>query len=299
MMLAMRPGSAFLELFPPRAQPVTSIYLALAQRLRLRYAAQTVFEARCDPSVHFHMQPTFTADPAAVAAHAAQLLAADVEGGAARRRDRGALRALFSRFVPLAERVSAVETAVEAASGGNAGGGSGVPGSVVLLMTSTGPRRLAGLSLEAGALVMPVAVDFRPHLNPQYDVVRGSGVVGDAASAIGERRLVMLDASRSPPNATAAAVAGADLVVASHGTGTVGFLPALRPGAAWIDLVPPRTPGRYVEYAPLAEAAGVALYTLMLREADCNATESWEQAELNVDGVALAAMAARALRTDW
>jgi hypothetical protein len=94
-----------------------------------------------------------------------------------------------------------------------------------------------------------------------------------------------------------AAIRGADLVIAVHGTGVLPLMAAAAPGAAWLDLLPPRAHGAFPAYYPAARAAGVTLHTLMLKERDCNAS-AFDQPVYDADASATAAVAALALRAE-
>ena len=89
-MMASRPGTVWLELLPPRASPLAGVYRGQAQRLGLRYAMQTVSEAKCDPEAHFLQQDApFAADAASVAAHVQSLLGLSNSGGNSRNGEGG------------------------------------------------------------------------------------------------------------------------------------------------------------------------------------------------------------------
>lgn len=330
MMLAARPGAAWLELMPPRAWPVTGIYRAMAARQRLGYHMQTLWERSCDPSQHFHMQPSFTADAVAVAAHVGAILAQQERGGATAAMAAAARAAPQQRvaavLAALPPKETATRTGAALAAGLHAAAASGavparsawpvptdvrptcaatgvVCGGIVILSPVGGPRRIAGgVGWLVGALTGTIAMDNRPHMSAHVDEVRSGAAAGAPGSPCGEGRNVSVIAVPVdlPPPALASllgAVGRAEMVIAPHGTGLAPLMAALAPGGHWVDLAPPRAHGRHVEYYAPASAGGVALHTLMSQDGDCNA-DVYAQDAYAVDPIALAALVALELRAE-
>ena len=99
--------------------------------------------------------------------------------------------------------------------------------------------------------------------------------------------------------AAAASAAGAalaaDLVVAVHGAGAINSI-FLRPGAAWIDLLPPRATNFAPTFLATAQRLGITWYTLPLSEEACGPeVDPHNQPFFDADVTALKAFVSLAL----
>lgn len=335
--LASRPGSAWVELFPPRGTPSVGVYRALAGRQRLRYYALTVAEAACNPALHFQQQPSFTADADAVAGMVAQVLEDAVGDAVAAARERRMAAAssaaaaarleAFGAALSALQQTAAAEDAAADAAGWEALVGPAVAalpppsprpafspslptaqrGSVVILAPPEGKgvvRSLGNARYVQAAMAQVMAEDARRHLEPLLEAPSVETVVSVLGAGAGPNRSVtLLQAAVASPLSAAgvaaavAAVRGADLVIAVHGTGVLPLMAAAAPGAAWLDLLPPRAHAAFPQYYAAARAASVRLHTLMLKERDCNAS-AYGQPVYDADTSATAAVAALAIRAE-
>ena len=91
------------------------------------------------------------------------------------------------------------------------------------------------------------------------EVMAAAGVVG------GGRPVQLVDWGAMSTRGQAAAALSSDLVLAIHGAGTVNSI-FLRRGAAWIDLLPPRSLNFAPVFLATSQRLGVRWYTLPLVE---------------------------------
>ena len=82
--------------------------------------------------------------------------------------------------------------------------------------------------------------------------------------------------------------------MAVHGAGAINSI-FLRPGTAWIDLLPPRATNFAPTFLATAQRLGIAWYTLPLKETDPKAEDPHNQAYFDVDVTALRAFVALAV----
>ena len=110
--------------------------------------------------------------------------------------------------------------------------------------------------------------------------------------AVGGRRIVKHNFGNI--TADVDVMRGADLVIAVHGAGTMNLW-FMRPGSAWIDLLPPRA----VQYQPvmlaLAQRFGVRFFTQPLLEINVSAPEPHDHPYYNVHPGAVASLASLVL----
>jgi hypothetical protein len=319
-MMASRRGAGWIELMTPHSHGQAGVYLAMALRLGLRYASLALWEVNgtctLEPQLwepQAHMRDVFEADAAEVGA-AVALMLADVRGGLpdAPKPGTPAAVAAASAALPEAERPPAlVAVAADAAAAAAAAPppppndpGSETSPRVLLLVPRPGsPRALSNARTGLTAITTTLAVDARRNFKADIGPSSLMTVRGDPTSSVGGRwaSLVEVPPSLTQDAAVALArlVAGADLVAAVHGAGVAWALPALRPGAVWVDLMPPRTRGRALVYVPAAAAAGVTLQRLTLMDTNCSDAEPYAgRNSLAVSDVTLAAVVALALRTE-
>ena len=227
MMLASRPGTAWLELMPPRATPVVGIYRGMAQRLGLRYFMQTLSEHKCDPAVHFHMQDAFTADVESVAAHVKAILASSssapasgvvagseilslIPGGEARKYPKlsDAVNSLTSRpvaWMPAEGEGAVLGGAIHAVTACRSGvrtlhppassassGPQRCGDIVILLPEKAAPHQVSNKQDLLAALSQRIALDQREHFQVVLESVPGSSVGAAAGSVAGEGRTVSI-----------------------------------------------------------------------------------------------------------
>ena len=383
-MLGMRPGTAWIDLVPPRASEFANVFRMVAARLGVVFHTQTVEEAACSSEILAHYQDAFVADPAGVAAAVRALLASAPLPASSNTQtaqlaaDSDDVLAAISALPagdglpPRELRVVAQEAALAAIAASEAavqqqqqrhaevgasiaspsslssntaklyggaplggwapvaqeGAGAsgvrtvcrpqyGVCGSVVLLLAKVvsaspssppPPRQLVSPGDVAAFLAKNIKEDARPHAAPQAGSITVD-TPAEAGAVAGEGRwvrTVYVDVSgdagaRAAALARAAAVVGgAELVLAMHGSGVIPLLAALPRGSVWVDLVPPRAHAAFAEYLPATLARGVALHTLMLREANCSTGGGGYDAPFfSVDLPALAGVVGLALRSEF
>ena len=126
----------------------------------------------------------------------------------------------------------------------------------------------------------------------------------EARAVSGGRRVVTVDWSDLSTRQQVAAALNADIVVAVHGAGAINSI-FLRPGAAWVDLLPPRATNFAPTFMALAQRLSVAWYTLPLTEIPDAASgvvpadrDAHNQPAFDVDVTAVKAFIALALGTE-
>ena len=122
-------------------------------------------------------------------------------------------------------------------------------------------------------------------------------IVADARRASGGRRVLLVDWANHTAREQAALALSADLVLAVHGAGAINSL-FLRPGAAWVDLLPPRALNYAPTFLATAQRIGVRWYTLPLREFAPGRGQAHNQPWFDVDLPAMRAVIALALGTE-
>ena len=117
-----------------------------------------------------------------------------------------------------------------------------------------------------------------------------------ARSVGGGRNVITADWADLSTREQAALALGADIVIAIHGGGTINSI-FMRPGAAWIDLLPPRALHYAATFMSTAQRLGVRWFTLPLREKDAEA-DAHDQPFFDADVLATKAFIALALGTE-
>lgn len=147
--------------------------------------------------------------------------------------------------------------------------------------------------LEAQRSLGDVLVLIRGRPGGPRELTNAEKLIAEMRHVCGGRAVRALSVDTLAPREVARALVRADLVLAVHGVGGASALLFMRPGTAFIDLLPPRATAAQPELLSLALRLGVRLFTAPVREADCAAgAPVLDQATYTADVDATRALAA-------
>ena len=161
------------------------------------------------------------------------------------------------------------------------------------VLTSKHVGRAEALAAMSGQHGVVVLVDRPPHprKGPKR-VIRNADALAAALQtaehrAIGGRRLVRHAFGNASGDVEL--MQRADAVIAVHGAGSVNLW-FLRPGAVWIDLLPPRVPSYQPVMLALAQRFGVRFATHPLIDENCTYDKPHDAPYYGVDSGALSGL---------